>query len=71
MVDWSEKHISQPDGSWTNEPNGKNSWQGITCFSTIALGEAIRLHGNSLSDSDKKRWLNRMRKGADFLNKND
>ncbi len=67
LFDWSEKHISQPDGSWINEPKGKNPWQGITCFSTIALGEAIRLHGISLSDSDKKRWLDRLRKGADFL----
>ncbi len=67
VFNWSESHISQPDGSWTNESGGKNDWKGISCFSAIALGEALRHHGHLLDAVTKEKWMNRLRKGADYI----
>ncbi|GAB3225344.1 hypothetical protein [Spirosoma arcticum] len=64
---WSEAHVSQPDGSWVNEAGGKNDWKGISCFSTIALGEALRHHSDVLASTENKLWRERLRKGGDFL----
>jgi len=64
---WSEKHVSQADGSWTNEADGKNDWKGISVFRTIALGEALHYHGAGLSGSEKKQWTERLRKGGDYV----
>lgn len=65
VFDWSERRISQPDGSWVNEVNVP--WKGITAFSLIALGEALRHDGDALPPAERERWRERMRKGADFL----
>jgi len=65
VFDWSERRISQPDGSWVNEVNVP--WKGITAFSLIALGEALRHDGNALPPAERERWKERLRKGADFL----
>lgn len=67
VFNWSETHVSQPDGSWINETGGKNNWKGISCFSTIALGEALRHHGDVLTAAENKQWRERLRKGGDFL----
>ncbi|MBC8154371.1 MAG: hypothetical protein H7Z72_15815 [Bacteroidetes bacterium] len=67
VFNWSEAHVSQPDGSWLNEAAGRNNWKGITCFSTIALGEALRHHGDVLSDAENKQWRARLRKGGDYM----
>ncbi len=64
---WSEAHVSQPDGSWLNEAGGKNNWQGITCFSVISIGEALRHHGDALTKAENEEWRQRLRKGADFI----
>lgn len=66
VYQWSEDHVSQKDGSWVNEANGKNSWEGISVFSVIALG-ALRHHGNALTMLENKLWKERLRKGADFI----
>ena len=65
VFDWSERRISQSDGSWVNEVNVP--WKGITAFSLIALGEALRHDGDSLTPAERERWKARLRKGADFL----
>lgn len=67
VLNWSEAHVSQPDGSWINETAGKNSWKGISCFSTIALGEILRHHGKALSVAETTQWRERLRRGGDFI----
>lgn len=67
VYNWSENHVSQPDGSWTNEAGSKNPWTGISVFSTIALGEALRHHDDVLSAMENKAWRERLRKGGDFV----
>ena len=42
-------------------------WKGITAFSLIALGEALRHDGDALPRAEHERWRERLRKGADFL----
>jgi hypothetical protein len=64
---WAERRVSRPDGAWTNEPDGRNDWTGITCFAAISLGEALRHHGDLLSPEDRARWGERLRRAADYL----
>lgn len=64
---WMERHVSQSDGSWTNEAKGKNTWKGITCFTLITLTESLRHYGDLLSDDEKSAWRERVRRGAEFL----
>jgi hypothetical protein len=54
LLAWSDAHATLPDGSWRNEPTGW-PWRGITCFSVIALGEALRVYGHLLDDADADR----------------
>jgi hypothetical protein len=63
---WMEKHVSQPDGSWLNEPLN-NSWKGTTVFSMIALCEAIKYHNDLMSPSFKEELLNRLIKAGEFV----
>ncbi|MBC7888455.1 MAG: hypothetical protein H7Z13_11245 [Ferruginibacter sp.] len=64
---WSERYVSQADGSWTNEAGGKNDWKGITVFRCIALGEALHYYSHLLLPTEKQQWEERLRKGADFI----
>lgn len=66
LFDWSERHISQTDGSFLNE-NYVGAWKCITCFSALSLGEALRHHGQHLTLETRQRWLERLRRAADFL----
>jgi hypothetical protein len=67
VYQWSEKHVSQPDGSWTNEIITRNDWKGITVFRCVALGEAIHYYGHLLTATEKQQWTERLRKGADYI----
>jgi hypothetical protein len=68
LFDWSADAPTRPDGSWANEVvSGATPWKGITCFSVIALGEALHHHGALLPDEDRDRWTRRLARGADFL----
>jgi hypothetical protein len=67
VYQWSDKHVSQPDGSWTNEIITRNDWKGITVFRCIALGEALHYYGHLLSAEEKHVWTERLRKGADYI----
>jgi hypothetical protein len=63
---WMEQHVSQPDGSWLNEPM-KDSWKGTTVFSIIALCEAIKFHGDLMPPSFKKELQERLKKAGDYI----
>ncbi|MBC8103909.1 MAG: hypothetical protein H7Z41_15150 [Cytophagales bacterium] len=65
LLDWSDC-VTTTDGAFLNEPTG-HSWKGITVFSLLALGEALRHHGDLLEDADQARWRDRLQRGADFL----
>ncbi len=68
LLDWSQA-VSGDDGSWTNEISG-HEWKGITVFSVIALGEALRHHGDLLNRPTCARWRERLRRGADYVHAN-
>lgn len=62
---WSD-HVTRPDGSWVNDAIG-HGWKGITVFGTIALGEALRHHGEIVEKAVRDRWTDRLRRAAEFL----
>jgi hypothetical protein len=64
--EWSERQVSQPDGSWINDVN-LNSWQGITVFHAVALAEALHRHGSLLDAATRQRWTARLDRAAKFL----
>jgi hypothetical protein len=64
--DWSERNVSRPDGSWINDVT-LSSWQGITVFHAIALGEALHRHGSILDTATRQRWTDRLARAAKFL----
>lgn len=63
---WMERRVSQPDGSWLNEPIA-GSWRGTTVFSTIALCEAIRHHGDLMDAAFKHELEDRLQKAGNFI----
>lgn len=63
---WSERQVSQPDGSWINDVT-LSSWKGITVFHTIALAEALHHHGALLDAATRSRWTDRLAAAAKFL----
>jgi hypothetical protein len=65
LLDWSV-NVNGPDGSWTNDINPK-SWNGITVFGAIALGEALHHHGHVLSKEDKTKWDARLKDAIEFV----
>jgi len=68
VMQWSE-NVSKKDGSWTVMPNPK-SWNGITVFGAIALGEALHHHGHILPLDIQKKWKLRLAKAAEFIHEN-
>ena len=62
---WMENYVSQADGSWLNER--KDSWKGTTVFSTIALCEALRYHGELLDPSFRSEIEARLLKAGNFI----
>ncbi|HTD93287.1 MAG TPA: twin-arginine translocation signal domain-containing protein, partial [Chitinophagaceae bacterium] len=63
---WMEKRVSQPDGSWLNEPQ-QGSWKGTTVFSAIALAETLKHHGEIMDPSLRSEMEARLRKAGDFI----
>ena len=63
---WMEKNVSQPDGSWLNDVE-KNSWKGITVFTSIALAEALINHGHLLEPSFRSEIEARLKKAGDYI----
>jgi hypothetical protein len=66
---WMERRVSQPDGSWLNEP-AKDSWKGTTVFSAIALCEAIHYHGELMDPTFRRGIRDRLSKAGDFIYNN-
>lgn len=66
---WMERRVSQPDGSWLNEPV-RDSWKGTTVFSVIALCEALQYHGELMDPAFKKDLQDRLLKAGDFIYNN-
>jgi hypothetical protein len=64
--DWSERNVSQADGSWINDVI-LSSWKGITVFHTIALAEALHHHGAILPAATRQQWTARLTAAAKFL----
>ncbi|MGA8529274.1 MAG: hypothetical protein WB622_06130 [Acidobacteriaceae bacterium] len=64
--DWSERQVSQADGSWINDVT-LSAWKGITTFHTIALAEALHHHGSLLDARTRNRWTDRLAAAAKFL----
>ncbi|WP_345953353.1 hypothetical protein [Mucilaginibacter sp. PAMB04168] len=66
LYEWMERNVTQPDGSWLNEPV-KGSWKGTTVFTIIALCEAISKHSNTLDSVWKARMLDRLKKAGEYV----
>jgi hypothetical protein len=66
---WMDKRVSQPDGSWLNEPV-KGSWKGTTVFSSIALAETLKNHGSIMDNQFKTELTDRLKKAADYIYNN-
>ncbi len=64
-----ERTVSQPDGSWLNEPV-KGSWKGITVFTATALAETVRLYGNMMEKDFKSALEHRLQKAGQYIHDN-
>lgn len=67
VFEWGE-NVTRPDGAWTNELK-PNSWDGITAFGAASLAEALKYHGDLLDSERHARWMNRLRRAAEFTYK--
>jgi hypothetical protein len=65
---WIERRVSQPDGSWLNEPQ-KGSWQGTTVFASIAMGETLKHHGAMMDQAFKSELSERLKKAGEYIYK--
>ena len=66
VYDWSERQVSQPDGSWINDVI-LSAWKGITVFRVVALAEALHHHGSVLDAAIYKQWSDRLARAVKFL----
>ena len=66
LWEWMEKHVSQEDGSWLNDPV-PGAWKGITIFSAIALADGIKYHGDILEPMVKMKILERLKRAGDYI----
>jgi hypothetical protein len=69
LYDWMESHVSDTDGAWLNEPQ-KNSWQGITVFTTIAICETLTHHHKIIDPHFREVLMNRVLKSATYIYNN-
>lgn len=66
MFQWSERTVSQADGSWLNDPV-KGAWKGTTVFYAIAIAEAIKNHGHIADAAFKDELTDRLKKAGDYI----
>ncbi|TXF90242.1 hypothetical protein FUA23_06905 [Neolewinella aurantiaca] len=66
VMEWAERNVSQPDGSWTVMPNPK-TWRGISVFGAIALAETLKYHGGIFPVDLQKRWRARLSRVGEYL----
>ena len=67
VFEWGE-NVTRPDGAWTNELNPQ-SWDGITAFGAASLAEALKYHSDLLDEDRRVRWMDRLRRAAEFTYK--
>ncbi len=65
MFQWVENNMRRPDGSYINDTN--STWQGITVFASVQLGECLIYHGDLLDAKTRETWTNRLDECAAFL----
>ncbi|MFB6454688.1 hypothetical protein ACE38W_05395 [Chitinophaga sp. Hz27] len=66
LYNWMERTVSQPDGSWLNEPK-KDSWKGTTVFTTIALAETMLHYDHLLDNAFRQSIRDRLHKSGDYI----
>lgn len=64
---WSENMV-RPDESYNNDTN--SSWNGITVFSSIGLGETLLHYGGRLPQADRAAWTARFETSSRYLLQN-
>ena len=70
VYNWMEAHVSDTsDGAWLNE-NQKNSWKGITVFTTIAICETLKNHHKIIDPHFHDVLMKRVLKAADYIYNN-
>jgi hypothetical protein len=69
LYNWMENTVSQPDGSWLNEPV-KGAWKGITVFTATALGETLKLYGGMMDKHFKSAIEQRLKKAGQYIHDN-
>ncbi|MEO5591451.1 MAG: hypothetical protein ABIR15_19410 [Chitinophagaceae bacterium] len=70
VYEWMESHVSDTtDGAWLNEQQ-KNSWKGITVFTTIAICETLKNHHKIIDPVFREILMNRVLKAANYIYNN-
>lgn len=63
---WAERRVSQPDGSWLNEPQ-LGSWKGTTVFMATALAESLKRYGALLDGPLQAALTARLLRAGNFI----
>ncbi len=63
---WADRRVSQPDGSWLNEPQ-PGSWKGTTVFMATALAEALKRYGTLLDAPLRTALTERLMRAGNFI----
>ena len=64
LFDWGENMVCD-DGSFYND--AQSEWNGITVFGVISICDSLRKHGHLLDEDVKKRFEERMGRGAEWI----
>jgi hypothetical protein len=65
IMDWTNRNLSLPDGSWKN--GLQENWQGITVFTATSIAEALKYHGCLLESTTRQAWEERLSLAAEWL----
>lgn len=64
-LEWAD-NVTLDNGAWANGLE-ENAWTGTTVFGAIALAETLYYHSHLLSDERRAKWLERLRRAAEFV----
>lgn len=65
LFQWVENNMRRSDGSYINDTN--STWQGITVFASVQMGECLIRHGDLLDEKTRTAWTQRLDECAAFL----
>lgn len=65
VVEWSEQNVLRNNGGYFNDKT--SSWQGITVFSMIAMGDALLYHGDCLDSDTYSSWMAIFKRLSEFV----